>query len=64
MTMQRGLSGGRVDACAGPWRTSGGWWGSAPWDRDEWDVALTGGATYRLLRERNTNRWFLEGVFD
>lgn len=23
---QRGLSGGVVDACAGPWRTSGGWW--------------------------------------
>jgi protein ImuB len=85
MTMQRGLSGGRVEVCAGPWRTSGGWWGSgirdqgsgiktdpgspipnpAPsWDRDEWDVALTGGAAYRLLRERNTNRWFIEGIVD
>jgi hypothetical protein len=76
MTMRRGLSGGSVESCAGPWRTSGGWWGLGassagsriadpePWDRDEWDVALTGGATYRLLRERNTNRWFLDGMFD
>jgi protein ImuB len=70
MTMRRGLSGGKVESCAGPWRTSGGWWASeagragGAWDRDEWDVALTGGATYRLLRERNTNRWFVEGVFD
>jgi protein ImuB len=24
-TMHRGLSSGRVDVCAGPWRTSGGW---------------------------------------
>lgn len=70
MTLRRGLSGGKVESCAGPWRTSGGWWASeagrarGAWDRDEWDVALTGGATYRLLRERNTNRWFVEGVFD
>ena len=25
-TLQRGLSGGTVESCAGPWRTSGGWW--------------------------------------
>ena len=108
---RRGLSGGAVDACAGPWRTSGGWWGSAtpdpgpripdpwprvpsldgardaltlrqaqgrpalgrgesdsrradPWDRDEWDVALAGGPTYRLFRERHSGNWFLEGVVD
>ena len=27
-TLQRGLSGGTVESCAGPWRTSGGWWAS------------------------------------
>jgi len=26
VTDRRGLHGGRVEACAGPWRTSGGWW--------------------------------------
>ena len=27
--MKRGLSGGTVEACAGPWRTSGAWWETA-----------------------------------
>jgi protein ImuB len=26
ITDRRGLSGGRVEQCAGPWRTSGAWW--------------------------------------
>jgi protein ImuB len=72
--MRGGLSGGAVHACAGPWRTSGAWWESVdpgsrlprpkPWDRDEWDVALAGGPTYRLFRERHSDKWFLEGVID
>jgi protein ImuB len=95
---RRGLSGGAVDACAGPWRTSGGWWTSGArdsgpgarepetlnlripdpgsrvpdpesrvpvsWDRDEWEVALAGGPTYRLFRERRSDKWFLDGVVD
>ena len=67
-TDRRGLGGGRVEACAGPWRTSGGWWMDSPdahtWDRDEWDVMLTDGATYRLFRERAGDRWFVEGILD
>jgi hypothetical protein len=35
-----------------------------PWDRDEWDVLLADGATYRLFRERDTGAWFVEGVVD
>ena len=35
-----------------------------PWDRDEWDVTLSDGATYRLFRERDADAWFLEGVVD
>jgi protein ImuB len=74
---RRGLSGGKVDKYAGPWRTSGGWWmetsnGPASpkprrgegWDRDEWDVTLSDGATYRVFRERDTDAWFIEGVVD
>jgi protein ImuB len=63
----RGLSGGRVHTCAGPWRTSGAWWiegGTGPWDRDEWDVTLNDDATYRIFRERGTNHWFIEGIVD
>jgi protein ImuB len=55
---------GRVLALAGPWRTSGEWWRPDAWDRDEFDVALSDGALYRLYRDRIWNRWFLEGSYD
>jgi hypothetical protein len=29
---RRGLAAGRVMTCAGPWRTSGGWWTDRPAD--------------------------------
>ena len=61
-----GLSGGDVQRRAGPWRTSGGWWTvtTKAWDRDEWDVTLADGATYRIFRDRCTDAWFIEGVVD
>ncbi|MEP6912488.1 MAG: hypothetical protein ABI923_07025 [bacterium] len=31
---------GKVTGLAGPWRTSGEWWRSDLWARDEWDVAV------------------------
>ena len=31
---------GKVVCVAGPWRTSGDWWRSDIWARDEWDVAV------------------------
>jgi protein ImuB len=60
------LSGGRIEQCAGPWRTSGEWWaeGERNWDRDEWDVTVGDGGTYRLYRERDSDHWFLEGIVD
>ncbi len=73
------VSGGEVVRWAGPWRTSGQWWTDAPapqvrgespashrepWDRDEWDVALTGGGVYRIFHNRRVDRWFLEGMVD
>jgi hypothetical protein len=79
VTDRRGLTGGRVEACAGPWRTSGEWWrvpdarvetrpGSARllvgWNRDEWDVALGDGAVYRVYRDRDRDRWFIDGIVD
>ena len=62
---RRGMPGGCVEQCAGPWRTSGAWWqAGSHWDRDEWDVALSDGSVCRLYRDRDTGRWFMEGVFD
>ena len=62
-TDRRGLTGGSVTACAGPWRTSGEWWAGA-WDRDEWDVSLSDGAAYRIFRDRDTDGWFIDAIAD
>jgi len=53
---------GKVIEFAGPWRTSGDWWTIDPWSRDEWDVALSDGALYRLYC--NPRGWFVEGSYD
>jgi protein ImuB len=75
-TDRRGFVGGTVTSSTGPWRTSGDWWkqpaetgkASAPtqsaWDRDEWDVAVTDGALYRVFQDRETKGWFIDGIFD
>ena len=75
-----GFAGGSVRQAVGPWKTSGEWWlsleagqagkaggagqGQAGWDRDEWDVALSDGGTYRVFLERTAGAWFIEAVID
>ncbi len=57
----------RVLAASGPWSSSGDWWNSAVWAREEWDVVLqmpTGAGFYRIYRDRLRSQWFVEGVFD
>ena len=53
---------GHVTASAGPWRTSGDWWTADPWARDEWDIALSTGALYRIYCDQGC--WFVEGSYD
>ncbi|MBZ5574969.1 MAG: DNA polymerase Y family protein [Acidobacteriia bacterium] len=53
---------GRVLELAGPWRTSGDWWTLDPWERDEWDIALSDGALYRIYCA--PPGWFVEGSYD
>jgi protein ImuB len=53
---------GKVIDLAGPWRTSGGWWTVDAWQRDEWDIALSDGALYRLYCA--PAGWFVEGSYD
>jgi protein ImuB len=48
----------------GPWKTSGGWWTSRPWDREEWDVEFVNGVIYRVFMDARSKGWFLEGVYD
>jgi hypothetical protein len=61
----RGLPGGPVKQCAGPWRSSGAWWSldRRTWDRDEWDVELPSGV-YRLARDRATGFWSIDAIVD
>jgi hypothetical protein len=70
-TDRRGFAGGSVVRATGPWKTSGEWWlhgagtaGGAGWDRDEWDVALSDGASYRVFLDHVTNRWFIDAILD
>ncbi len=53
---------GRIVHVAGPWRTSGDWWTTAPWDRDEWDICLSDGALYRAYRQLGV--WYVDGSYD
>lgn len=53
---------GRVLELAGPWRTSGDWWTTDPWERDAWDIALSDGALYRIYCA--PPGWFVEGSYD
>ena len=58
---------GTILWAAGPWRSSGDWWEQEGWARDEWDVAVqgeTGIALYRLVRDRLSGRWIVEGTYD
>ena len=71
---------GKVVGAAGPWRTTGEWWRTDAWARDEWDVAIesrgqraeTGGqrsevrgqVLYRIYRELSSGAWFVDGVYD
>jgi hypothetical protein len=34
------------------------------WDHDEWDVALTDGAVYRIFQDRATGGWFIDAIVD
>jgi protein ImuB len=55
---------GSIRGIAGPWRTRGEWWADTAWEREEWDVALSDGAVYRLARDRATGAWSVDAVYD
>ncbi len=55
---------GKVLRAAGPWKTSGEWWTSTFWCREEWDVALDDGALYRIYQDAQKQAWFVHGMYD
>jgi hypothetical protein len=34
------------------------------WSRDEWDVALSDGAVYRIFKDRERDEWFIDAIVD
>jgi protein ImuB len=58
----------KVAAAYGPWRTSGCWWSTEPWDTEEWDVLAESspGSSLAclLVHNRSQNQWQLEAIYD
>lgn len=55
---------GAVRVAAGPWSLEEGWWSSAPASRDYWDVELATGGLYRIYRDRASEKWYADGMYD
>ena len=59
--------GGDIVWTAGPWRSSGDWSEQEGWSREEWDIAMLPQnqiILYRLVEDRLTRQWWVEGVYD
>jgi protein ImuB len=58
---------GEIVWTAGPWRSSGDWSEQEGWSREEWDIAVpveTGLVLYRLVQDKLSGHWFVEGTYD
>jgi len=61
---------GKIICTSGPWRTSGDWWRTDIWAREEWDIALADCSSEqnevlcRIYRDLQSEEWFVEGVYD
>jgi protein ImuB len=58
---------GEIVWTAGPWRSSGDWSEQEGWSREEWDIAMpakTGLVLYRLVQDKLSGNWFVEGTYD
>jgi protein ImuB len=63
--LRSAIANGDVVRCAGPWRTTGGWWTEA--DRfafDSYDVATSDGLLVRLRHDRLRDIWQVDAVYD
>ena len=59
------VANGRVVRCAGPWRTTGGWW--SPEDRfafDQFDVQSEDGVVVRLRFDHIRREWQIDAIYD
>ncbi|MGO9686177.1 MAG: hypothetical protein ACLPTZ_27000 [Beijerinckiaceae bacterium] len=57
--------GGRVVELAGPWRRDGEWWHARDgFTREYYELALDDGGIYRTFHDLNSERWYIDGVYD
>jgi protein ImuB len=63
-TAQRPQIDGTVRVASGPWRMEEGWWSEQATAREYWDIEMQTGGLYRLYRDRQTNEWFADGIYD
>jgi protein ImuB len=59
------VANGRVVRCAGPWRTTGGWW--SPEERfafDHFDVQSEDGVVVRLRFDHLRREWQIDAIYD
>ncbi len=54
----------RIEMAAGPYRVSGEWWAGGGFCREYWDVHASDGALYRIHKDRETSKWYLDGYYD
>ncbi|MGD0790568.1 MAG: DNA polymerase Y family protein [Terriglobales bacterium] len=65
--LQREDIAGEIVWTAGPWRSSGDWSEQEGWSREEWDIAVpaeSGLVLYRLVQDKLSGNWFVEGTYD
>jgi protein ImuB len=65
--LQREDIAGEIVWIAGPWRSSGDWAEQEGWSREEWDIAVSaesGLVLYRLVQDKLSGNWFVEGTYD
>ncbi|HEY2081357.1 MAG TPA: DNA polymerase Y family protein [Verrucomicrobiae bacterium] len=53
---------GPIVETRGPFFSSGNWWDSSRWAREEWDVETSDGSLFRIFR--SSEGCFVEGVYD
>jgi hypothetical protein len=59
------LANGEVTRCAGPWRTTGGWWPREErFAFDHFDVQTSDGLVVRLRLDLITWSWQIDAVYD
>ncbi len=62
LSVRSTVANARIRVALGPVRSSGRWWESAMWEREEWEVETREGTVLRL--QRTASGWTVEGVME